>query len=71
MRKELGGIKHQTQMSEVFETREVVSVSAQLSCEETEEERPTGAVSACLRIRDGGPDVVGADCMSSAETTLT
>lgn len=56
-------------MNEVFEARKVVSVSVQLSCEETEEEQPTGVVSACLRIRDGGPDV-GADCMSSAETTL-
>lgn len=45
-------------MSEVFETREVVSISVQLSCQESEkQEEPDRVVSACFGIGDGGPDV--------------
>ena len=45
-------------MSEVFETREVVSISVQLSCQEAgKQEKPKRVVSARLGIRDDGPNV--------------
>ena len=58
-------------MSEVFETRELVSINVQLSSQESEkQEEPKRVVSACLGIEMVGQmwPVVGADCISSAET---
>lgn len=51
-------------VSEVFETREELSNSVQLSCQESEKQgEPERVVRACLGIRDGGQTwpVVGAD----------
>lgn len=47
-----------SRIREVFETGKVVSLSVLVSCQESEQqEEPLRVVSACLGIRDGGPNV--------------
>lgn len=46
-----------SRIREVFEIGKVVSLSVLVSCQESEQQEPPRVVSACLGIRDGGPNV--------------